>query len=199
MKNRRSLRNKGQSTPEVSPSCHPTKTEPSSSSGAPLSQHCLVSADWHWCGRGHVTGAQTYPSHLSFCLFPVLPRSALWWPLAGSAPRKLSTGAFSATSSWRGLWLCRWPACSAPGWWRCWGTGSCLTSEEPSPLGKGETAKLLPRGEAFPWKNQSERIHLPYLTSYLLYITMCHIGDMVMWCHFLYIKEIYMHIVGNNT
>lgn len=64
---------------------------------------------------------------------------------------------------------------------------------------KGKTAKLLPRGEAFPWKNQSERIHLPYLTSYLLYITMCHIGDMVMWCHFLYIKEIYMHIVGNNT
>lgn len=60
-------------------------------------------------------------------------------------------------------------------------------------------AELLPMGEAFPRKERSERIHLPYLTSYLLYITMCHIGDMVMWCHFLYIKEIYMHIVGNNT
>lgn len=77
---------------------------------------------------------------------------------------------------------------------------SCLTSEEPPPAGgKGEMAELLPGEEAFPRKNRSEKIHLPYLTPYLLYITMCHIGDMVMWCHFLYIKEIYMHIVGNNT
>lgn len=200
MKKWRALKNKGYSTLELSSSCHPTRTQPLSSSGAPLSQ----SIAWYQLtgigvAMGMLWALGPTPHILSPSLFPALPRLALWWPSAGSAPRKPSTGAFSATSSWHGLWLCRWPACSAPGWWRCWCTGSCLTSEEPPPVGKGETAKLLPRGEAFPWKNQSERIHLPYLTSYLLYITVCHIGDMVMWCHFLYIKEIYMHIVGNNT
>lgn len=30
--------------------------------GSFTSGHRLVSADWHWCGRGHVTGAQTDPS-----------------------------------------------------------------------------------------------------------------------------------------
>lgn len=200
MKNRRSLKNKGLSTLEVSPSCHHTRTEPLSSSGASLSQ----SIAWYQLtGIGVATGMLQVltptPYTSSPSLFPTLPRLAPWWPSAGSAPRKPSTGASSATSSWRGLWLCQWPACSAPGWWHCWCTGSCLTFEEPPLPGKGEMAKLLPMGEAFPWKKQSERIHLPYLTSYLLYITMCHIGDMVMWCHFLYIKEIYMHIVGNNT
>lgn len=165
------------------------------SSQCPSFEHRLVSADWHWCNCGRTGGAGMYPSHLP-SLPPVLPRWALWWPSAGSAPGKLSTGASSATSSWPGSWLSQWLACSAPGWWRCWCMVSCLTSEE---LRKGEVAKLVPRGEAFPWKDRSERFHLPYLTSYLLYITMCHIGDMVMWCHFLYIKEIYMHIVGNNT
>jgi len=29
-----------------------------------MSEHCLVSADWHWCGHGHVTGTQTCTSHI---------------------------------------------------------------------------------------------------------------------------------------
>lgn len=200
MKNRTTLKNKGLSTLKVSPSCLHTRTAPLSSSGASLSQ----SITWYQLtGIGVAMGMlqvlRPTPHTLSPSLFPTLPRLALWWLLAGSAPRKPSTGASSATSSWLGLWLCQWPACSAPAWWHCWCTGSCLTFEELPLLEKGEMAELLPMGEAFPWKKQSERIYLPYLTSYLLYITMCHIGDMVMWCHFLYIKEIYMHIVGNNT
>lgn len=198
MKN--TLENKGLSTLEVSPSCHHSRTAPLSSSGAPLPQGI---AWYQLTGIGVAVGMSQVlrptPHPLSPCLFPTLPRLAPWLPWAGSAPRKPWTGACSATSSWPGLWLCPWPGCSAPAWWRCWCTGSCLTSEELPLLGKGEMAELLPMGETFPWKKQSERIHLPYLTSYLLYITMCHIGDMVMWCHFLYIKEIYMHIVGNNT
>lgn len=39
-----------------------------------ISEHCLVSAGWHWCGRGHVTGAQTYPSYLVSLPFPHAPK-----------------------------------------------------------------------------------------------------------------------------
>lgn len=76
-------------------------------------EHRLVSADWHWCRHGAGTG--TYPSHLFFLSPPTLTRWAPWWPSAGSAPRKLLTGASSATSSLPGLWLSRWLACSVQG------------------------------------------------------------------------------------
>lgn len=39
-----------------------------------ISEHCLVSADWHWCGHGHVTGAHTYPLHLVSLSLPHAPK-----------------------------------------------------------------------------------------------------------------------------
>lgn len=42
--------------------------------GSFISEHRLVSADWHWCGRGHVTGAWTYPSYLVSLSLPCTPK-----------------------------------------------------------------------------------------------------------------------------
>lgn len=197
MKDRRSLKNKGWSILEVSPSCHPTRTEPPLSAAAALLSRSI--AWYQLTGIGVAVGTLRAlgptPHILSLPLsslrFQGRLRGGRWLdplqesrrlaPLPQHLPGVVCDCAGGRLVQRRGDGTAdvRDPALHLKSLLR-WEKGKRPSYYQGEKRSRERTDR---RGSIF---------HI--LTSYLLYITMCHIGDMVMWCHFLYIKEIYIYI-----